>query len=240
MDNIRNNPFTRAILRWSCALRQSIVPRDLCASCKPLVICLMLLGIMPYRVVGSRLKPIILGTLITIMLCIFVVYANFKNYFDDDDVFYYILYVYLRQSKFSLWCELCIGLLSHFVLLWMLLHCLIRRHCFVGLVDLLSSIDKRLITLNGNVRHGATLWLLFGRMVFTAVFYFVNVEGTRQLTLMQDATYENLKNTNITLTLFLYCMPHTMIGIFLLKWRTVTNWIYHRYQVLNEVSVICY
>lgn len=228
MANFRNTRFVTALRRWSGAFRDWIIPRDVNESIRPLLFVFLLLGAMPFRLVGprgqQRLQPVIIGGIITITYVV-VFITSYAATISMPQIFL----GYFMPNMFAQFIDRFMITSAMLAVLIMLLGCLIRRHRFVGLINLMSTIDEQLCGLKGRVRHGAALWLVCRRMVFSFIGYFVYVVGSREL-------LWKLQGQTLIRSWISYFLPHMMMLCFLFKWRTVVHMLHHRYRVLNGVS----
>lgn len=229
MPNFRDNRIIGAIRLRAHAFHIWITPRDLYDSIQPYLLLFLLLGTMPFRLVGprgaKRLKPTIIGGLITVTYIVL-----FGVSYWNTITLPKILIAHFVFNKLSTFIDTFRITAVLVALLWMLLGCVIQRRNFACLINLLSAIDEKLIGLNGHVRHEATLWLLCRRLVYSILFYIPNVVLTRVLL---TSIHRNRAYNHAFIS---YFMPHIVMLCFLLKWRTVIHLLHRRFQVLNEVS----
>lgn len=207
-------------------------PRDVFDSFRPILIVFLLLGIMPYGLVGSRgkqhrLKFTIFGGLIT---CVYIVGFCISYVFTVREQ--HIFLAHIVPDMFTRIVDLFMVTFTLSAVLAMLAGCLRRKERLVGLMNVLAGIDERLIDLGGRVRHGRTMWLLCVNLVISWIVFAVYVQLSRQIfyRLQLDAAALN--------SWISYFMPHLMMNCFLFKWTMVSRMLHHRFDVLNIVSFV--
>lgn len=205
-------------------------PHDVFDSFRPILVVFLLLGIMPYRLVGSRgkqhrLQFTMIGGIIT---CAYIVAFTVSYTFTVAEA--HIFLAYIVPDTFTRIVDFFMVTFTLGAVLAMLAGCLRRKDRLVGLMNVLAEIDEGLERLEGRVRHGRTMRRLCVNLLLSWIVFAVYVQLSRQIfwRLQLDAAGLN--------SWVSYFMPHLMMNCFLFKWTMVSRLLQHRFVVLNDVS----
>lgn len=215
---------------WLQRVRQRAIPRDIFESFRPLLFVFLLMGIMPYRLVGERgdhrLQPVLFGGLITVVFIFIFVVAYFLTTVGMPPIFL----AHMFPNSFSHAVDLFMVTSSLCTVLCMLFVCLRGKNRLCDLLNQLDRVDGKLSLLGVRVEHGRALWHVCRLLVFSWLLYGVYVSFSRSMLLYAQ------RRTSLSCWVA-YFMPHVMVMSFLCKWRTVVQLLRDRFAVLNRVSI---
>lgn len=225
---LADNRLACRIHRWWRTLCHWLVPRDIFETLRPILLGYLLLGIMPFRLVGARgehrLRPAIYGWLITVAYIVIFIVSYVLTVVQPR-----IFLGHFMPNTFSMFVDLFLITSALFAVICMLLVSMHRKERLVTLVNLFAAVDARLLSVGGRVRHGRTMWLVCRRLGLTMIVYGVYVLVSRELLRMVQG------RTTLSSWVSYFC-PHIMGMGFLFLWHTVTHLVAHRLAVLNGVS----